>query len=413
MKICLLSLVASSALLHAGFDARHWRSRLTLTATEPARVYTMPLPAEFYRAAQPGFEDLRLIHDGIEVPYVVETLTGAAEAQELRPRILDRAIVPKAGLQLSLDLGRPLLHNRLRIATELKNFRTKVRVETSADGQKWAVARADGTVFDFTESGRSVAVLDVSYPPSTRRFVRATFFGWTDTSAVSDAWLMHYTERPTSWQALGAANFRRSEKEKASLLEMDLGATPPILGRLRFETGEEWFHRACEVEASDDGEQWSMVAQGALYRLPEGSSDAIQFPEKRQRYWRVRIFNGDDKLVTVRTVFLEAVERRMKFVSTSVGEYQLYCGNPDARRPVYDLAMILAQSGAAASVVQNAGPLQDNPLFQPPPPLRPPWSERHRAVLYGIVAAAILGMGWITVRLLIKVPRADSGSHSA
>ena len=412
MKICLLSLVASSALLHAGFDARHWRSRQPLTVTEQARVYSVPLAAEFYRAAQPGFDDLRLIHDGAEVPYVLETLTGAEEEQELRPRILDRAVAPRAGLQLTLDLGRPLLHNRLRIATELKNFRIKVRVETSGDGHNWAVARADGTVFDFSESGRSIAVLDVSYPASTRRFVRATFFGWTDTNAVSDAWLMHYSERATSWQALGAASFRRSEEEKRSLLELDLGATPPTLGRLRFATGGEWFHRSCEVEASDDGVEWSTVAQGALYRLPEGSSDTVQFPERRQRHWRVRIFNGDDKLLVVRTIFLEAVERRLKFVSTSAGEYLIYCGNPDARRPVYDLAMILAQSGAAAAAVQNAGSLQDNPLFQPPQPPQPPWSERHRWLLYAIVAAAILGMGWITVRLLIKVPREESGSHT-
>jgi hypothetical protein len=32
-----------------------------------------------------------------------------------------------------------------------------------------------------------------------------------------------------------------------------------------------------------------------------------------------------------------------------------------------------------------------------------PWSERHPALLYGVLGVAVVGMGLVTVRFLLKV----------
>jgi hypothetical protein len=405
MRIALLSLLCFCTALRADFNAVRWRWLRVLPAGEPGHACTVILDRAVYQGAQVGLADLRLAANGHEVPYILETLTGSAQQTELQPEILNRSVVPGAGLELTLDLGRAARHNRLRITTSQQNFRIKVRIETSSDGRHWALARNDGYVFDFTQSGRSISVLTVGYPLSTRRYVRVTFFGWMRTDDVTGAWLTDYQERPAVWETIATAEPAREEKDKTSVLTLDLGAARLPSSRLRLQTGDQPFHRACELEASDDRTTWRYVAQGVLYRFPGEEPSALEFPEQHTRYLRLRIFNGDDAPVPVRRVLLDAVEHRVKFLCGTAGGYTLYYGNPKAAAPAYDLAAILARGAPAPELPITAGPEQKNPVYRPEPPPEKPWSERHPGVLYGTLAAAVLVMGYITARFLMKVQK--------
>jgi hypothetical protein len=406
MRKAVLSLLAFTALLRADFNPARWQFRRSLMAGEAQQVSAVTLDRAVYAGAQAGLADLRVIREGAEVPYVIETLTGSAEERELRPGILDRSVVPGAGLQLTLDVGGAAKHNRLRISTSEVNFRTKVGIETSEDGRRWAVARANGYVFDFSQGDRRVSVLSVDYPVSTRRYVRATFFGWLRTDAVTGAWLTRWQERPSRWQTIATVEPARTEDRRASLLVLDLGADRLPHSRLRFETGAAPFYRACDIESSPDRKDWRYVAGAVLYRFADEESPALEFAEQHDRYLRLRIFNGDDRPVPVRSVTLETLERRVKFLPAAAGEYWLYYGDPEAQPPTYDLGTILARRSPAPEVLLAAASEQRNPAYRPPPPPLKPWSERHPEVLYGTLAAAILGMGYVTVRLLSVVKRA-------
>ena len=280
MKKTALSLLCLSAFARADFDPAHWQFLRTAAAGEAQQVSMLPLDRAVYEGARPDLGDLRVVRDGREVPYVLETLAGAVERTELRAEILDRTVVAGAGLELTLDLGRAARHNRLRIATGQTNFRVKARIETSVDGQRWALARADGYVFDFTQGGRSISVLTVEYPLSTRRFVRATFFGWMKTDAVTGAWLTDYREREAVWQAVAVARPAGVEDRDTSLAVFDLGAERLPHSRLQIETGAALFHRACEIESSSDRKEWKYIGSGVVYRLPDEESLTLNFPEQ-------------------------------------------------------------------------------------------------------------------------------------
>lgn len=406
MKTAILSLLSFCVLVRADFDPARWQFRRTLVVEQPGQVCVLKLDRTVYAGAETGLADLRVVRNNQEVPYIIATLTGSAEEAELRPEILDRSVAPGAGLQLTLDAGRAAKHNRLRITTGQTNFRIKVRIETSDDGRSWAIARADGYVFDFSQGDRNVSVLMVEYPVSTRRYVRATFFGWQRTDAVRDAWLTRYQARPPIWQTLATAAPARSEDAGTSILVLDLGVARLPHARLRVETDAAPFHRACEIESSDDRKDWRYVARGVLYRFPDEEPSSIEFPEQHDRYVRLRIFNGDDRPVAIRDVIFEAVERRVKFLPDAAGEYALYYGNPKAKAPAYDLGTILAARAPVPEIVLTAAAEQSNPAYRPPPPPVKPWSERYPGLLYGTLAAAILGMGYLTVRLLMSVKRA-------
>jgi len=47
-----------------------------------------------------------------------------------------------------------------------------------------------------------------------------------------------------------------------------------------------------------------------------------------------------------------------------------------------------------------------NPGYRPPPVPVKPWSERYPQVLYGTLVMAIVVMGYVTIRFLLKVKNA-------
>jgi hypothetical protein len=404
MTKTILSLLCFCALLRADFKPERWKSFRTAAAVPG--VCVLALDRTVYANARPDLADLRVVRGGREVPYVIETRTGSSEDTELRPETLDQSVVPREGLQLTLDLGRTARHNRLRIATAERNFRIKVRIETSADGRRWALARADGYVFDFTQGGRSINVLAVDYPLSTRRFVRATFFGWMRTDAVTGAWIADHEERAAAWQTIAVARPARREDRGTSLVVLDLGEAGLPHSRMRIATDAPLFHRACEIESSSDRKEWRYIGSGVVYRLPDEESTILSFPEQWDRYARLRIFNGDDRPLPVQQVIFEALERRVKFLADAAGEYALYYGNPDAKAPVYDLGAVLAHGKPMPEISLAAGPERPNPAYRPPTPPVKPWTDRYPALLYTVLAVAVLGMGYVTVRFLLNVKRA-------
>jgi hypothetical protein len=123
---------------------------------------------------------------------------------------------------------------------------------------------------------------------------------------------------------------------------------------------------------------------------------------------RLRIFNGDDKPIPVKSVVIEATVRLLKFaLASGAAPFYLFTGNPDAKAPSYDFAAILAREAPQPEVRAALLAPAANPGYLPPPPPVKPWSERYPQLLYGTLAVAILVMGYVTVRFLLKVKNAS------
>jgi hypothetical protein len=325
--------------------------------------------------------------------------------------VLNKSVVPDTGVQITLDLEKCedlKRHSRIAFSTAETNFRQKVRIETSDDNRFWLIAREDGYIFDFTQGDHKLSVLTVDYPVSTRRYVRATIFGWTNTDAMTSAWSSFRVERAAERYILDAITPERSEdpETRSSLLKLDLGQAGLPHSQVRLEAGHSDFHRAVELESSDDAKTWRVVTRGTIFQVPGEQSLAISYPERHDRYLRLRIFNGDNRPAPVLRVYVETLKRVFKFLPPSAGDVWLYYGNPEARPPVYDLAAILSRQAPAQETSPIVGEWMINPDYRTPPGQEKPWSERHPALLYGVLGLAVVGMGLVTVRFLLKVREA-------
>ena len=407
MNIRLLSLLLFPALASAlNMDTSRWQYQTSIeTPPSSIGIAAARLTRDIYIRSQPNLGDLRVTRESDEVPYLIETRSGTVEDAEVEPAMLDKSVVPGHGLQLTLDLGHPSRHSRLRFSTTETNFRQKVRVESSDNNRSWAVARNDGYIFDFSQGDRHVALLTVDYPTSTKRYVRATIFGWMKTSDIRQVWSAYHHERPAECEVMDTVTPERSEdpKAKASVLTMDLKQAGVPYDRIRLNSGPSYFYRAAELETSTDNKDWRYAASGTIYQTADESSDGLTFAPRHDRYLRLRIFNGDDKPITVKSAVLETTVRQLKFRLAASGAFRLFTGNPDAKPPAYDFAAVIAREAPQPEVRAILQAPAVNPGYRPPPTPVKPWSERYPQVLYGTLVMAILVMGYVTIRFLLKV----------
>lgn len=405
MRILLLSLLVVAAPLRADFDAALWKLRRPIAVASNADVCSFRIDATLYRGMAADQADLRVIRGPVETPYAITTLAGFSRETELRPAIIDQGVVPQTGVRVTLDIGRAVKHNRLRIATNEHNFRKRVRIETADKPGEWTIVRDDGYIFDFSQGDVQQSVLSVDYPVSTKRYVRATVFGWTDIHAIESAWLTWYEHQDPVRDVMASLRPARVEdgKTKSTLLRVDLGAAGLPHNEARFAVGPGYFYRSVQIETSSDGEDWNYLAQGVLSRTPDREDLSIDFPENRDRYLRARIYNRDDAPLQVASVELTAFERVVSFPAKDAGAYQVYYGNPEAKKPSYDFGLVFEREGNPPVVNASLGREEANPAYHPPPPPAKPWTDQHPWLLYAILGAAVVVMGSVTVRLLMKV----------
>jgi len=405
-RVLVAGLFIAGILSADGFDSSAWQYRQPFRVPVPDQITTLDLDRAIYPRSRADLGDLRVVRNGLEIPYVIQTLDGKVEQTETEPRVINRGVVPGAAVQFTMDLGsHPSRHSRLRILSGARNFRNRVRIETSDNNSFWTVVRDDGYIFDFSQGDFHADVMTVDYPPSTMRYVRATVFGFDKPTDVTGARSLFHQDTPADRDIVSTLLPIRTEdpKTRTSLLVLDLALPNIPHDRIRIDTGTLSFHRAVELEYSDDGKDWRVLTRGVLYQVPGEQSLSISFRERRERFMRLRIFNGDNAPVPVPRVYAETLRRVMKMPPYPQGDYMLYFGNPKARPPEYDLGAILARQAPGPETSAQAEKWAPNPAYIPPPGEAKPWTDRYPGLLYGILGLAILVMGFVTIRLMRKV----------
>jgi len=396
MKL-VLSLFAAACLLRADFDPQHWRTRMPIAVKPPAPVSAIVVDPNVCSASSATLRDLRIVRAGVEVPYRFEILSALREQIELQPAILNKAAVPNSGVQVVLDLavldlnGHPA-HNRLRIATAQRNFKETVRIETSDDAHTWAVARIDGLIFDIATAGRDASNLIVDYPVSTRRYVRLTIPGWNNPDYLASAWLTHYKETGAIRDTVSTLTPSATNDPKAQTTSLvaDIGFQGLAYDRLNLTVDPGAFSRSVEISTSPDAKEWSFAGQGVISQ----ERVSIDFPDQWNRYVKITVFNRDSAPLKIPRVSLSALRRLLQFPSEAPGPYWLYSGNPEAKQPSYDLASL------TPALPVSVGAPEPNPQYRPP---TQPWSERNPHLLNFVLIAAVVLMGYITIRFLRKI----------
>jgi hypothetical protein len=90
------------------------------------------------------------------------------------------------------------------------------------------------------------------------------------------------------------------------------------------------------------------------------------------------------------------VPRRVVFRQQSGATYRLLYGNSRAERPDYDFGRLTPREAIDAAVDVPLGAEELNPEYADPAP----WTERHAAILWTALVAAVLVLGALAIRSL-------------
>ncbi|MGA3190155.1 MAG: DUF3999 family protein [Bryobacteraceae bacterium] len=392
----------------APLDLSAWKYRKRIPLTPGDGLTIVKLDREVYTGSSNWLADLRLIRDAQEIPFVLRTLGAQPEPVVEVEELLDRSVVPGVGLQFVIHLRRAAKHNSVVLQTEEKNFRQRVRIETSQSGVRWATVRDDGAIFNFSQDGRELSSTMVEYPVSTRPFLRVTVFGWHKTDMVTSATVDQADSQPAVYEIFSTLvpQVWEDPETKSTVVSTDQGVTGLPVSRIRLETSSPQFQRAVAIETSDDGKNWQYLVQHAIARLPgpEFTEESLLMPAAgAHRYLRLRIYNRDDQPIQIGKVSLEGLVSEIAFLAPSSGAYWLYYGNPAVTRlSEYDLGAVLARG----SFHENSwilGPAEINPGYRAPAAPTKPWSEQHPAILYTVLGGAVLALGIATFRFAARL----------
>jgi hypothetical protein len=360
----------------------------------PEKQNYFVLDEAVWRQSRADLGDLRLYSNEQEVPYSVVVQQGGTLAQHSSVLMLNKGVV-RGNTQFAMDVGVPEYDN-IHIDLNTRNFIAQAKVEgqDNLSGKNWTDL-GTYTIFDFAKEKLGSNSTIKLATPARFRFLRVTIVGPVPPGDVNGATIANLQEdkaRYTAWSEV--PNIRVEGKH--TVIEWNASESVP-LDRVHFDIdpGEINFRREVRVFCENrqiSKDSLSRIRLLRRERKVESESVDVNLPGLRCKNYKLEIENGDDPALRISGVHPEMLERRLYFNPRGATDLKLYYGDEKRDAPVYDYAKLFDVPAENEVSQASLQPDVANPAFTGRPDDRP-WTERHPAVLWVAMIAAIAGLG--------------------
>lgn len=393
------SRMLAAALLFAASPAiSYFQFERPLTAPVQGGQHYAVVDEAVWQHALPGLQDLRLYSAGREIPYSTRTMRGSKETEQTTVRVLQPGSLG-GKTQFLLDMAEIAEYDRVVLSLKTRNYVAHARVEGQDDshGKQW-VEMGTTTLFDLSGErlGRNSTL---RLPVSTYKYLRVTIDSAVKPPDVEGASAGVERAQEAVWRDL-ASEPRQTQEGHDTVLSFSVAQNTPVeRAVLSIDPTQGNFQRPVEVR--DD--RGATAAAGQISRIHmQRSGGRIDFEETMlfmsaagHGQLRIVIHNGDDSPLKITAARLQQYERRIYFDCDAGTALSLYYGDPKLDAPVYDYAKLFQLDASAGRV--DLGAETANSAFTGRPDDRP-WSERHPAVLWTAILAAVAILGGIALR---------------
>ncbi len=379
--------------------------------TQPGGQRFVAVDEQIWKNARRDLGDLRLYSGQQEVPYALVVEHDNRESGSRDVPLLQQSVVGDK-TQFLIDMTGVAEYDHIDLKLTAKNFVAHARVEGQEDlhGKNWALL-GESILYDLSKEnlgGNSVLRL----PLSTYKYLRVTIDGPVKPADILGATSEFRQEQKAVWRDVGGAptiaelpaNAARGDSyhgvRKGTVLTFAVPENVPVdRVTLDIDPGQPNFRRSVQVTGDKDDyvgsgeiDRVHMVRQGQ--KIDSDDYD-VNFSAVGHKTIKVTIDNGDDPPLKIKSARLQQLEHRLYFDASASGPMTLYYGDEKLDPPIYDYAklFLLAKDAAPAQL----GGEQTNATFTGRPDERP-WTERHPAVLWIAIVAAVLILGAIAVR---------------
>jgi hypothetical protein len=429
----LVSLLASGVVTEVDLTGWTWEAPVHLPQ-DATGFMRLALTPDAMDRSRSDFADLRLVSgDKQWAPYVLyhSAIHEFERTTWDSAKLVDIAYEPNIYTRATADFGDANPHNCIQVGLSGKNYRRKVTVEGSADGQTWEKMAGGDEIwlYDTYAQGYNCHMDTASLPAFTFRYLRVTVFnGQADATRIAirqvgAAQRDVVPAQSIQMPALKIEGPSVDDKTKSSTYEIDLGYRNLPVYKMRFTVADPHFNRPYELRArnsltekatrrTDSGNEtyereapWETVRTGVLCRIPHeyGVYESLEIADlrARYRYYQIQFADKDDAPLNITGVdtFRQNISLVFKAPPTS-STVQLYGGKADAPPPSFDL-MYAVVGVVNDDVVAKMPPAELGPLTAlMTDPGESLWAKTHPWMIWIPVAlAALLLVGLVLMNL--------------
>lgn len=403
----------------ADFDTTVWKYEkvINVSGVTSTTYAELTFDSDVFSHATSELRDLRIMDSsGGEVPYKV-LLEQEFSSTEFHPvQIINNSFVPGEYTVFIAYLGEGgAIHNQLKLITPSVNFRQEVTLEGSNDQSQWFTLTNTGHVYDYSLPKYEFKKQDTTlrYPDSTYKYLRVKIFNRGEDRVVVTRAEAYRTVKSVAKEVRHSVSIvDRGENaiERTSFVVIDLSNTSLPSNRLTLSIPDVNFSRDVALEGSNDKDKWQIVEFRDVvfsFATPNfsGSKLSIDYPESNYRYYRITVFNRDDKPITIAGVEASGLLRKLIFNYDPAKSYKLYYGNLSARYPQYDIEALFPYLDISFLPKAALGAEAPNAGFKEIVPPQKPLSERLPWLLPSVLALVVLALGGLITKLILSAKR--------
>jgi hypothetical protein len=356
---------------------------------EPGRQNFIVVDEELWNHSRPDLADLRLYDEGSPVQYALSEQRAGVSSEEASAKILNLGTV--AGhTEFDLDVEGTAEYDRVRLRLDAHDFVATASVSAgNALGKTAELQLPPSTLYDFSKEQLG-SNSEIKLPTSSFRYLHLKLSAGIVPQQVKAAAIFNRREQQASWTKVGSCAAPQA-RQRSTVITCTLPAKVP-LNRIEFKIPSEQvnFRRSVSIEDAAG----SQVSSGEISRVRVSRGGTLVTHEDLAinlsgSYGQItiNIDNGDNPPLSLSSVQPLTLERRIYFDPAGKSELRLYYGDPGLTAPIYDYARFLHVDASAAQA--QLGPGMHNAEYTGRPDERP-WSERHSAVLWSAMIAAVL-----------------------
>jgi Protein of unknown function (DUF3999) len=345
-------------------------------------------------------DDVRLYSGPNEIPFALTIERGSSGPEQKPLRILQPGTVG-GKTQFLLDMAAAPEYDRVQLTLATENFVAHARVEGQDDphGKQWATLGIT-TLYDLTEEklGHNSTL---QIPLSTYKYLRVTVDSSVKPSDVLQASAGETRAEKAVWRDVSRVT-GGEQKGRETVFKFDVPNNVPA-ERISFtvEPAQRNFQRSVEVQ-DNKGRVLGTGEISRIHLLRNGQKIDVEETSLAVRFTgpgtvQVLVHNGDDLPLKFVDASLQQYERRIYFEGEVGGTILLYYGDEKLSAPVYDYRKLFQTDANADRLTLGAEIL--NAAYTGRPDERQ-WSERHPAVLWAAILAAVLLLGGLSYRSL-------------
>jgi len=446
LLILIIWLIGNATSGHAAIDLAEWHWQRSIDVGDVGDAGTssgfvrLPIVPEIFNESQAALHDLRVIDEGNRlVPHVIHWgRVEETQRQEWKPaRLLNASFSPGKYASVTADFGESAEKNSMTVMLSGQNYRRRALAEGSSDSHAWEVVAEEIWLFDVSLPGQRFRVDTIRFPVNNFRYLRLTVFNMPDDprkitiDTVRCAFQRTGMEKELKSLPVKQMGVSQDEKEKQTILDLDLGFCNLPVASVRLEIATPYFYRGYELFGRNQLREkiprktetqwdtierevpWQSIHRGVFYRIQyqqkTGESVKVETIRAPYRYLQFRIFNGDNPPLKIGDVSVYWRETSLVFRAEAGRRYRLIGGNPRATEPNYDLARSIQGVDDFKLPVAGLGLLTATPHKE----RLSPWTERHSALIWIILVLAVGTMLALVLRNLRKLPSSPAGKADA